>query len=285
MTNSGWSELGSVPTANLSPTRIELHWAAQVLSATADATLEHRPDDSHSNTTWSSQSRSLVGRALPGGVHVALNLLTQSLQLLTDGRSVRSQLVLQGQTLAELMEWVRTHLTEEFAIKPEPMKLRDYEMPDHAVGRSGAAFGPVDAEASTELARYFDNAHQMLHGLVRSQNLSANIAIWPHHFDMGGIFILDRDKPFEEARQIGFGLSPGDHNYDEPYFYVTPWPIREGASLPDLPSGGLWHTEGFTGAILRAQSMVESPQDQRQRVEAFLKSALQAANELIPETT
>ena len=51
------------------------------------------------------------------------------------------------------------------------------------------------------------------------------------------------------TRLVGIGVSPGDHHLAEPYLYLTPWPIPDGAALPALATGR-WHTDGFTGAIL-----------------------------------
>ena len=53
---------------------------------------------------------------------------------------------------------------------------------------------------------------------------------------------LDSGKgTVESARTIGVGLSPGDENISEPYFYVTPWPYPPPAKLPKLPEIGAWY--------------------------------------------
>ena len=49
-------------TTDLSNTRNQLHWSAQLLSAAADATMEKAADDSHSHLGWDSGSGHLVGR-------------------------------------------------------------------------------------------------------------------------------------------------------------------------------------------------------------------------------
>ena len=48
---------------SISDTRIQLHWASQLLSSAADAMLEKADDDSHSNLGWDSETSRLVGRA------------------------------------------------------------------------------------------------------------------------------------------------------------------------------------------------------------------------------
>lgn len=64
-------------------------------------------------------------------------------------------------------------------------------------------------------------------------------------------------------RSVGVGLSPGDSGYPEPYVYVTPWPYPTG-ELPALPWGH-WHTEGWTGAVLRGSALVQEPESSRSR--------------------
>ena len=47
----------------LTDTRLQLHWAIQLLTAAADATLEHAEDDSHSNLGWDADQGTLVTRS------------------------------------------------------------------------------------------------------------------------------------------------------------------------------------------------------------------------------
>ena len=50
-----------------------------------------------------------------------------------------------------------------------------------------------------------------------------------------------------------------------------------------LPSGGRWHTDGWFGAVLPAESVTKPDDDasQQQRVEAFLAAAISAGKELL----
>ena len=47
-----WRRLGSVDPRELSPARLEVHHAAQVVSAIGITHLPHQPDDSHTNLEW-----------------------------------------------------------------------------------------------------------------------------------------------------------------------------------------------------------------------------------------
>ena len=85
------------------------------------------------------------------------------------------------------------------------------------------------------------------------------------------------------SRSIGVGLSPGDESYDEPYFYVRPWPCSGIPDLPPLEGEGKWHTEGWLGAVLPASHIQakHSALSQVEQVRAFTKSAVPAARSLL----
>ena len=61
--------------------------------------------------------------------------------------------------------------------------------------------------------------------------------LWPEHFD-----IAIEMGPEREGLRVNYGLSPGDEDHEEPYFYVGPWTAR--------PEGELWNAVGFPGAEL-----------------------------------
>lgn len=73
-------------------------------------------------------------------------------------------------------------------------------------------------------------------------------------------------------------MSPGDSTYDEPYFYVTPWPYPEGATLQPLEFG-TWHTKGWTGAVLTGTKLVSS--SQHTTANAFVDAAIDCCLELL----
>ena len=59
--------LGTVAAKSLLDARLQLHWAAQIVSAMAEALLPKQGDDGHSNMEWLPQVRMLAGNPLPGG--------------------------------------------------------------------------------------------------------------------------------------------------------------------------------------------------------------------------
>ena len=93
---------------------------------------------------------------------------------------------------------------------------------------------------------------------------------------------LDSAVGAEEARSIGVGFSPGDGSYDQPYFYVTPWPYPDTEDLPPLAVGAHWHRTGWTGAVLTAERLISVPFAEQQRTaREALDRAVAACSEVL----
>jgi hypothetical protein len=153
-------------------------------------------------------------------------------------------------------------------------------MPPHQLA-GGAAYDGATAltAARTELAAWFANAGQSLERLrvqyVAKVPSASPVRCWPHHFDMATLISLNGGDP-EHARSVNAGLSPGDGSYDEPYFYVSPWPYPDTGKLPPLPAPGYWHTQGFLAAVAPASQILAAAAPERV-VEDFLQEATAAA--------
>lgn len=273
--NIHWTPLGGARPFDLANARIELHWAAQVFSATADALLPHAADDSHTNLFWDAGLGGLIGRELPGERHLGLVFADFALVCVHNGEIVERISLAEG-TLEDALTWTKS----TFDVS-KPLTVRDYEMPAHPVGQSGGTFS-AGGDRFAEVGRYFESATAVFETLSQTDERATPIAVWPHHFDLGGILFLETGVNLHKAKQIGFGLSPGDGSIAEPYFYVTPWPIGDSPAFPELDAGGIWQTDGFTGALLLASHLVDVPADaQRDRVERYLRSAISAGEALI----
>jgi len=270
------------PTA-LTGARLELHWLAQAIGAAADAFLDKTPDDSHSNAGWVGSSQALVGRPIGTGTRVALEVAGLSLGAIdADGR-VAHRLSARGHTLEEMLAWLGERVSELAGVAPShPLVVRDYDMPEHPVGEGGR-FTMSDPPALQELARWYDTAASALGELAAATEHASEVRCWPHHFDLGGIILLDPTRDPGQAPQIGFGMSPGDRSYDEPYYYVTPWPIPDGTALPALAGGGHWHREGFTGAVLTGTAALADGRGaaEARLVRAFLRAAVAAGRAIV----
>ena len=285
---SDWQEVGSpVPTA-LVDARLQLHWAAQVVGAVGHTFATPEPDDSHTALTWVVGSGMMVGRPVgrDRAMQPALAPARMALRVLSaaDG-SALDEFTLNGTTLDQAYTWMaqalERHTGGEVAGE---LTRRDYDMPDHPVGRKGeggAKFSDDDGRAMAEVARGFTNAGRVFELGVRARPEVQPPLLWPHHFDIGTLIPLL--GPVGEEPSVGLGLSPGDHSYPEPYWYVTAWPAPKDPTLPPLAGKGRWHTEGWIGAVLLGTDCALAGRGPAQAylVNEFLESAIPEAITLL----
>jgi hypothetical protein len=194
---------------------------------------------------------------------------------------------LHGQTLAAGLSWLQPAIAQ---LGAEGSKIRflDYppdDFPDHALAH-GAAFDASSALALSELTDYYANTYHLLQSIMATHEDASAIRIWPHHFDMATLIMLPgtiNGRPLT----VGVGLSPGDRSYNEPYWYVSPYPDPDAASLPTLDSQGFWHTQHWVGAVLPASRLTApiSAEAQPQQVAAFFQAALSASIGLLKSAT
>ena len=212
----------------MNDTRLQLHWAAQAAAGVGRTLLPPQPDDSHSAFTWSHELNALV--QLQSG----LRLRDLTLLLLRDG-AVVGTFPLTGRTLDDGFRFYETHFGHAMQRPPEGM-------PDHAVVH-GAAFAP-NANDLARFDRLYAEAATILEEFRAARANASPVRCWPHHFDIASLV------SFGGERTIGAGFVPGDAQFPEPYWYVTPWPHPENrASLPALTQG-FWNSEGWFGAVL-----------------------------------
>jgi hypothetical protein len=279
---NAWQVTGEPAPDELMEARLQLHWAAQILCAAADAMLEHQPNDSHSNLGWDETLQALTTHVSPFGLFAALRPADLSIMLADQTGMVIDHFKLDGCTIQDGLEWLEGLATEISGEPvPQPLKLRDYEMPEHPVG-TGEPFDFKEPDAFAEVGRWFASAHHVLSKVQQREPNASPVRCWPHHFDLATLITLDPERDPEHARAIGVGLSPGDSSYAEPYFYVNPWPQPTDTNPPALDTG-LWHTDGFFGAVLTASMIVETTGSDAQLalVNGFLNAAIDADYQLL----
>lgn len=94
------------------------------------------------------------------------------------------------------------------------------------------------------------------------------VQLWPHGFDLAFEWFGTRVEVYEEhgkveryPSQLNLGLSPGEPNHPQPYFYSNPWPFEKALLLDKpLPSGARWFTAGWEGSILPYEALVGDSQ-------------------------
>jgi hypothetical protein len=272
-----WSALGAVAPSELSRARLQLHWAAQLVSAPGTSLLPAAEDYAHTNLGWDAELGIMTGRNV-GASSMQAALVFEGLELLTlDGRRERASMRLAGHTLQQALTW----LGQEMAGAGTSLALPVHEMPSYAAG-AGGVFSDAGMEARAELSAWFANSFELIRDAVADYPDAAPVRWWPHHFDVASLLTLDSGIGADEARSIGVGFSPGDGSYDQPYFYVTPWPYPDSGSLPPLADGAHWHTEGWTGAVLTGEQLLSAPPAERRRTaRRALDRAVAACREIL----
>ncbi len=236
----------TVDPRQLVDTRVQLHWAAQLLSASADATLEALDDDSHTNFEWRAQPARLVCRAGPS-ISVADFTLTAG----------DDELPLQEHSLQAAADWLGKRINAR-------IKIRDYDMPSHPVAL-GQPFDPNPAHLD-DIAAWYTLAQEALADC-------GTLRVWPHHFDLGFL------SPSQvEGRSIGGGFTIGDAHCPYPYFYVNAYGIDRPDSLPPLAEG-VW-SEEWLGAVLPFWTLLDRG-EVNERVGRFIASGVKACQQLI----
>ena len=258
----------------LSSARAVAHAAAQLLTKAARANLTASPDDSHSNLGWDGEAQGFVSQPLPGAngeVYVGLSLVPFELSLI-DSATGASAYPLTGHTLAEAAAWLDDALNS-VALKPAADVTLPYDLPGDVAAISKIPDTLPDGLRS--IAAWFELADSAFKRLAADHAElkpgPSPVRCWPHHFDIATYVSLE-DGDSETAKGIGVGRSPGDENYDQPYFYVNPWPHLDSTTLPEAPIPGHWHTQGFVGAIATGEEVLSASQTEK-ALSGFLENA------------
>src|SRR5215212_5940997 len=222
-------------------TRIQLHWAAQAASLCGATLLPKQSDDSHHAFTWSDAREALV-QSIGCGIRIRdLSLLWKD-----------EVCPLTGRTLEDAFRFYEERVGQ---MLPRPGE----GLPPHSVA-SGATFKP-DANDLLHLAALYSDAAALLEDVRAKHHNAGPVRCWPHHFDIATLIMHGGE------RTTGIGFVPGDMQHPEPYWYVTPWPYPDAATLRML-SRGRWNTEKWIGAV--------HPAADRATIAPFLEEAISA---------
>ena len=278
---SPWKPLHLDPL--LPESRLQLHYAIQLVAATGAALAEPLPDYSHTSLAWQSELALFTGMLIRSQhpFRVAIEPTQLTLFVLDQRNQTIASLPLSGKTLAQGLDWLKSVIVK-LGANAEKVAFLDYppdDFPDHAIAH-GAAFQASSALPLSDLVHYYANTHLLIQSIVQTQVEASAIRIWPHHFDLASLITLPGMKNGSPLT-VGVGMSPGDTSYDEPYWYVSPYPYPDVIALPALAGDGFWHTQHWVGAVLKASQVSHTETEQASQVESFLRSAVNASISLL----
>ena len=279
MSASEWRPLGRIDFAQLREARMQAHYAAQWLARFGRAYIPPQPDDSHTNLGWDDAFDGFIGHPLFDGMRLGLRIPDLSLTLLDGSGNALNTFALQGRSEADVRLW----LGEQVQTVGLPGEKLDaplpYVLPPHPLAQGAPYDSAAVALALPALAAWYTNGLRALdsvrRGLLARGLTAPEVRCWPHHFDLDCLTVIGSGVAYV-APTMGAGFAPGDHYYEEPYFYVSLYPRPERGALPVLPPPGHWHTEDFLAAVLPAGRIV-ALRDPQAETEAFLKTAVDQA--------
>ena len=270
-----WTPVPVAPSVAVTSARLQLHHAVQVANAAAMSYLPPATDDSHTTFGWVPDVQAFVSQLVPFRAPRRFGWRPEDLTLvaLDGGGKVSATCSLRGTTLAAAHDWARGECVRAGGDGEQYTSHKHYEIPAHAVA-AGAEFD-ADPAALRTLTTLWGNAVRMLDAIVADAGAIASpVRLWPHHFDVGTVITVDA------KRSIGGGFTPGDHYYDEPYWYVSPYPKPTTPVRPPLAGGGVWREGEFFGAVLPMSAYSQSI-GQGVAVGAYLRTALDGARALL----
>jgi hypothetical protein len=276
----GWQELGTCDDKEaMTRARVTAHWAAQVAASVGFSLLRPLPDHSHTNMEWLNDRRMFAGQPLDDASRVrgAVHVGELRLALIDKNGSVFDEYDLDGNTLGDAIKWMEGMVGQARGKKSVDLKLPEHKMPDFPDEKKTFRYG--DESAHKEIARWFNNANRVFSVVFRNEDDANPVRGWPHHFDIACLISID-DYDGGGVRSIGVGMSPGDEHFDEPYWYVTPWPAPKDPELPPIGEG-TWQREGFFGAVLPMSKLAPGGDAQLQQVTNFLDLGIAAAKKML----
>lgn len=270
---------------DLTESRLQLHYAIQFIAATGQALIEPQPDDSQSSLRWNPELKAFVGGVIPAAkpFQVAIEPVSLTSLILDNQDRTLATFSLDKKTMKEALDWHKSEITK-LGVDANKITFLSYppdDFPDHAVTH-GDSFDATGQEGRKQLTDYYNLTYFVLQDLTTTIDGASSIRIWPHHFDIATLVLLPQEKNGEQM-SIGIGMSPGDTSYNEPYWYVSPYPYPTTKNLPRLDSNGFWHTEHWLGAVLTASQLFGESFSPTQ-VKAFLNSAVKASQVLLQES-
>lgn len=237
------------------------HAAMQPLAKAARANIPAEDDASHTNLTWNEENSAFLSNPMASiDGDIAVGLVGADLSLVVArGGEIFDTLGLSGVSVNDADGWLDSRLTT-LGLKPASPIIHPYDLPSAVEELEAYSVDGMQKELAT-LSSWFALADRVLRQFVAENGDlrpgPSPVRCWPHHYDIATYVSLEIGDS-ESTRGIGVGMSPGDESYEEPYFYVNPWPHLDANDLPDLSGPGHWHREGFVGAIMTASELLSA---------------------------
>jgi len=250
-----------------------LHWLSQEITKVIRACLPQKNDDSHTNLAFDELGNRIAGQWIntkQGKLLLSLNLSPLQYVWIDASHVVLKTISIKERNISDIRSEIAESLAG-FGLDADQYKKKlHYEIPAYDFIEKPIKSPSDVGVASWTHYRALANTTCML--LTDYLQTSAEIRIWPHHFDTG-IYLVPNDRT-----GIGFGLAMEDAMVGTPYFYISGYPVDGTLNYSNLPhlEYGKWHTsQNWKGGILSLQELNSFDDKQRLPVlKLFLKQTL-----------
>jgi len=234
--------------STMSDTRDALHSYSRVLGAWCKSCHPRRKHWWHASLRPSLSG--MTTGIIHSGVDIELELKLSESSLVgrnSNGEKMVEKLV--GQPASTL-----SSVIQEFMLVSGVNENNIPELP----GNDDSSFRGYSIEHAHRFGRAINavgGALDLFRGSIPEE--TSPIQLWPHHFDLSMLWLPGEKIPGQDPgneeysdKQMNFGFTFGDDSINEPYFYVTAYPLPDTLSKLPLPAGAQWRSEGFSGAVV-----------------------------------
>lgn len=268
-----WNKFIPTDPEEVRTARVQLHQSVQNVASVGRKFLEHSENDENATLTWVPGLRRMAGKWVQGDVSFrsSISLEEFKIYLVDEKVMTLASFDLQGATTTQLMLWLEEQIGK-LGLNAQNLTLNlPYQLPK-AVLEAGSPFHINSRRSSAELAKCYHNTYLMLREIKDQHESAGTIHIWPHHFDMAmDILLKDTGDP-ETNTQISLGMSPGDDQFENPYFYINCWPHVDTETFPKLANHAIWISDEWTGAVILSKH-VQSASNQQDTLRHFYQEA------------
>ncbi len=267
-----WRDFRPVDIDELAMVRNQYHQAVQSVAAVGRKFLPEVKNDKNGSLIWVPGLTRLAGQWVKGSQSFRSSISFEDfcVYLVDDKVNTISKFELEGKTQSQMLIWLEEQIGKLGLDASDLTMNLPYKIPQYPT-QSGEPFS-VDLRMAQELSKYYHNAFVSIRELAIDFGIKKpEIVIWPHHFDLAISIVLKDTGDEDTNTTIQMGISPGDHEFDQPYFYINTWPHVDTSHFEKLTNGALWHEDEWTGAVLLIKHVMVTT-NQKEIVDDFFKT-------------
>ncbi|MFT6866944.1 MAG: hypothetical protein ACJA08_001782 [Cyclobacteriaceae bacterium] len=268
-----WRDLGQVDYNELGQTKNQVHQAIQLVAAVGRKFREVSPNDDNATLSWIPGLTRLAGKWVQGNktFRTSLGLIDFCIYIVDEKVNTISKFSLNGKNQTQVLLWMEEQIGKLDLDASDLTLHLPYSIPSYGT-QDGEPF-LVDLKMSNELSKYYHNTFICLRDLYKkTEGDNPDINIWPHHFDEAMTIIVKDTGDDETNSTVMLGMSPGDNEFNRPYFYVNTWPHVDTSKLGSSPTGAFWHEQLWTGTVLPVEEVLAA-ENQKSMIDTFYERA------------